>query len=113
MEFCTDTTGCALEEFQSLSSVGPSDRCLTPELCLFNERRNQGHEEANPDSTGKGAHIPTPGWSSLPPSNTCFKLLMVISGIYVSWNYLKSTSFGAAINNATGNTTKTGENGVI
>lgn len=38
---------------------------------------------------------------------------MVISGIYVSWNYLKSTSFGAAINNATGNTTKTGENGVI
>lgn len=38
---------------------------------------------------------------------------MIIGVIYMSQNYLRSTSFGAAINNAAGNITKTGENQVI
>lgn len=47
------------------------------------------------------------------PQICTLKPLMIISVIYMSQNYLKSTSFGAAINNAAGNITKTGENQVI
>lgn len=56
-------TGCTWEdeEFQSLGSVGPSDQHLTLELSLFNKRRNQGHEEANPHSTVNCGHISPPG----------------------------------------------------
>lgn len=57
--------------------------------------------------------VPTFQPRSLRSSNMYFKLLMIISVIYMSRTYLKSTSFGAAINNAAGNTTKTGENQVI
>lgn len=64
------------------------------------KKKQLGHEEANPHSPVNCAHISTLGWSSLTSSNMYFKLLMIISVIYMSQNYLKSTSLGAVINNA-------------